>query len=453
MRDSADFDDYGVTRRGKKRGKFHDDEAAYAKRDRHRPRLQAEEANDATDGLPEGDRWSTWDQSTPTERGPKPHPKWLVTDLAAVDYELGVLKTGKEADVFLLRRGVPGTDRSCLLAAKRYRDATHRQFHRDAGYLEGRRVRESRVNRAVANRSDFGRQAIAGQWAQAEFDALVQLQAARVPVPYPVQILGTEVLLEFIGDDDGTAAPRLAETRPGGRLLASLWEQFVAALDALARLGYAHGDLSPYNLLVHQGRLVVIDLPQVVDVIAHPAGRDFLARDARNVATWFAARGLPAADPDALALRAAEQAGLALLLGSPGAGAVGLVAAAAEQVVHHLAGALLGLLDRLALAQVGDRVLRLLPGVAGAQVVERRPRALGRLAGAQVAQLGCGALAALAVLEVLHPAGRALGSGRGLVAQVSRPLGTPLLSGLGARAPPLRQPRGQVVDKAHDYLR
>lgn len=69
-------------------------------------------------------RWSTWDQSTPTERGPKPHPKWLVTDLAAVDYELGVLKTGKEADVFLLRRGVPGTDRSCLLAAKRYRDAT-----------------------------------------------------------------------------------------------------------------------------------------------------------------------------------------------------------------------------------------------------------------------------------------------------------------------------------------
>jgi len=47
-------------------------------------------------------------------------------------------------------------------------------------------------------------------------------------------------------------------------------------------------------------------------VIAHPAGRDFLVRDARNVATWFAARGLPGADPDALALRVTEQAGLAL---------------------------------------------------------------------------------------------------------------------------------------------
>jgi RIO kinase 1 len=311
MRDSADSDDYGVTGRGRKRGKFDDEQPGFAKRNRHRPRLQAEDVRDATDGLPEGDRWSTWDQSTPLERGPKPHPKWLVTDLAAVDSELGILKTGKEADVYLIRRHVPGTDRSCLLAAKRYRDAEHRLFHRDAGYLEGRRVKESRINRATASRSAFGKQMIAGQWANAEFTALCRLHAARVPVPYPVQVTGTEVLLEFIGDADGTAAPRLAETRPGDKLLVSLWEQFTAALDTLARQGLAHGDLSPYNLLVHQGRLVLIDLPQVVDVIAHPTGRDYLARDARNVAAWFAARGLPAADPDALARRAAEQAGLA----------------------------------------------------------------------------------------------------------------------------------------------
>jgi RIO kinase 1 len=310
MRDSADSDDYGVTRRGRKRGKFDYDEPG-SKRQWHLPRLEAEDAGDATDGLTEGDRWSTWDQSTPTERGPRPHPQWLVTDLAAVDAELGILKTGKEADVYLIRRYVPGTDRSCLIAAKRYRDAEHRLFHRDAGYLEGRRGRESRVNRATANRTAFGKQMIAGQWASAEFTALCRLHRAKVPVPYPVQITGTEVLLEFIGDDDGTAAPRLAETRPGERLLASLWEQFVAVLDTLAQHGLAHGDLSPYNLLVQHGRLIIIDLPQVVDVIAHPGGRDFLARDARNVATWFAARGLPGADPDALALRVAEQAGLA----------------------------------------------------------------------------------------------------------------------------------------------
>jgi RIO kinase 1 len=311
MRDSADSDDYGVTRRGRKRGKF-DEELVYAKRDRHLRRLTAEDAHDATDGLPEGDRWSTWDQSIPTERGPRPHPKWLVTDLAAVDSELGILKTGKEADVYLIRRYVPGTDKSCLLAAKRYRDATHRQFHRDSGYLEGRRVRESRVNRAVVNRSEFGRQAIAGQWANAEFNALARLYNARVPVPYPVQILGTEILLEFIGDADGTGAPRLAETRPDPAELDRLWNQLVEAMTTLASAGFAHGDLSPYNLLVHRGRLVMIDLPQVVDIISHPNGRGFLDRDAKNVATWFARAGHPGADPEALARLVAEEARLAL---------------------------------------------------------------------------------------------------------------------------------------------
>jgi RIO kinase 1 len=295
VRDSA------PTRRGKRR--FDDDEPLSAKRDFHRATLPAEDAFDAVDGLPVGDRWSTWDQSTAGERGPRPHPDWLVTELAAVDTELGVLKTGKEADVFLLRRHVPETDRSCLLAAKRYRSAEHRMFHRDAGYLEGRRVKESRTNRAIANRTSFGREVIAAQWAAAEFGALCQLYTAGVPVPYPVQILGTEVLLEFIGDADGTAAPRLAETRLRGGELIGVWDQLVEALVTLARHGLAHGDLSAYNLLVHDGRLVMIDLPQVVDVVANPRGGEFLDRDAANVGKWFTARGLggAATGPEELA--------------------------------------------------------------------------------------------------------------------------------------------------------
>ena len=115
-------------------------------------------------------------------------------------------------------------------------------FQRDSEYLEGRRVRESRVNRAIAARSAAGRAMISTQWASAEFAALSLLCAAGLPVPYPVQILGTELLLEFIGEPDGTAAPRLAEIRPAGGEFASLWDQLVAALCGLARLGYAHGD-------------------------------------------------------------------------------------------------------------------------------------------------------------------------------------------------------------------
>jgi RIO kinase 1 len=289
------YDGKFTSGRGKR---FDDDGPTTAKRVRGRRALPSIEQFDTTDGLPEGDRWSTWDQSIPTARGPRPYPDWLVTELAAVDTELGILKTGKEADVFLLRRGVPGTDRSCLLAAKRYRSTDHRMFRRDAGYLEGRRTRDSRENRAAANRSTFGRQLIAGQWAGTEFAALARLSAAGVPVPYPVQILGTELLLEFIGDADGTAAPRLAETRPGADELASLWDQLVRALVDLARDGLAHGDLSAYNVLVHEGRLVMIDLPQVVDVIANPRGAFFLTRDAENIGRWFAHHGLAGTSPE-----------------------------------------------------------------------------------------------------------------------------------------------------------
>ncbi|WP_052434939.1 serine protein kinase RIO [Streptacidiphilus melanogenes] len=242
---------------------------------------------------PEGDRWSTWDQSTPTEKGPEPRPDWVVTELAAVDTELGIVKTGKEADVFLLERAVPGTDRRTLMAAKRYRDGHHRLFHRDAGYLEGRSHKESRVSRAMAKRTEFGKQAIAGQWAAAEFAALSRLWLAGASVPYPVQILGTEILMEFVGDESGAAAPRLAQVRPEEADLDDLWDQLGQSLSLLARDGYAHGDLSAYNILVHEGRLVIIDVPQIVDVIANPRGRDFLERDVRNVGAWFVARGLP----------------------------------------------------------------------------------------------------------------------------------------------------------------
>ncbi len=260
-----------------RRRRFDDDEPHHLK---HLPRSAPEPTDD--DAPQVGDRWSTWDLSTAGERGPRPHPDWVVTELAAVDTELGIIKTGKEAD---------------------------------AGYLEGRRVRESRTNRAMAKRTGFGREAIAGQWAAAEFAALYRLWEVGIQlgvqvVPYPVQILGTELLLEFLGSEDGEAAPRLAQLRPDPAELADLWRQTVDALTVLARCQIAHGDLSAYNVLVHEGRLVLIDLPQVVDVVANPHGARLLHRDVRNVGTWFAGRGLAGVDVDELTRDLMREAGI-----------------------------------------------------------------------------------------------------------------------------------------------
>jgi RIO kinase 1 len=296
--------EHETMRRGRK---FDDDDSHFLKRGRLEPHLHEDP------DLPDtGDRWSTWDGAM---HGPEPRPDWVRTEHRAVDTELGMIKTGKEADVHLVRRAVPDTDKISMLAAKRYRDGQHRLFHRDAGYLEGRRVRRSRENRAMTNRTAFGKEMIAGQWATAEFGALSRLwligqESGLVRVPYPVQLDGTEVMLEFIGDwDTGEAAPRLAQVRAEPDELRDLWEQMTDALSVMARAQVAHGDLSPYNTLVHEGRLVLIDLPQIVDVIANPQGADFIARDVKNVATWFAARGLDV-EPEALLERLLYEAGL-----------------------------------------------------------------------------------------------------------------------------------------------
>ncbi|WP_442875042.1 serine protein kinase RIO [Actinoplanes sp. NBC_00393] len=292
-------------RRGRR--KFDDDEADFLKISRLEPALQED-----PDLPEEGDRWSTWDGAL---HGPDPRPDWVRTEHGAVDSELGMLKTGKEADVFLVRRELPGTGQVSMLAAKRYRDGEHRMFHRDAGYLEGRRVRRSREMRAMTNRTSFGKELIAGQWAAAEFGALGRLweigaESGLVRVPYPVQLIGTELMMEFIGDwETGEAAPRLAQVRADEDGLADLWQQMTDALSVLARAQVAHGDLSPYNTMVHEGRLVLIDLPQIIDVIANPRGGEFIARDVNNVANWFRSRGL-AVDAEGLIERLHYEAGL-----------------------------------------------------------------------------------------------------------------------------------------------
>jgi len=211
MRDSADSDDYGVTRRGKKRG---------SSATTRPPTRSATGISQARSGRrPRRHRWPSrkatgvdLGSSTPTERGPKPHPKWLVTDLARLTTSWRP-QDGKEADV-ISSSAAACPDRQVLPARRQALPGpTHRQSPGRRLLWKAAAVRESPGQPGRRNRSDFGRQAIAGSGRTAEFNALTQLYNARVPVPYPVQILG-RTPPRVHRDSDGTGAPRLAETPP-----------------------------------------------------------------------------------------------------------------------------------------------------------------------------------------------------------------------------------------------
>lgn len=231
------------------------------------------------------------------------NPDWLVLE-PFVEIDLGTLKTGKEAQVDVVERtGADG--HTCLLARKRYlpRTVTAKgtlealgvqrasTFHNDVEYREGRQFRKTRDRRAVEAMTTYGKRLLQDRWTGHEYDVMVRLWSAGVSVPYPVAYADDLFWLEYVGGLDG-AAPQLAGARLDRRQLDSAWDQLVEALHAMTVEGIVHADLSAFNLLWWEGRLVVIDLPQAVDLAANPQGLEFLHRDVLNVADWFARRGV-----------------------------------------------------------------------------------------------------------------------------------------------------------------
>lgn len=229
-------------------------------------------------------------------------PTWLV-DEPFVDVDLGVLRTGKEAQIELVER--TGSGRSCLLARKWYlpRSVTDKgqlramgmqkasTFRNDVRYREGRQYRKSRDRRAIEQMTTYGKRLLQDRWTGHEHRVMSLLWRAGVQVPYPVSYQDDRFLLEYVGRRD-QAAPQLAGARLDRRTLDAVADQLIEGLRAITAAGWAHGDLSAYNLLWWEERLWFIDFPQAVDLAANPQGLDFLHRDVTTVCRWFQRRGL-----------------------------------------------------------------------------------------------------------------------------------------------------------------
>ncbi|QDS92434.1 RIO1 family protein [Roseimaritima multifibrata] len=190
--------------------------------------------------------------------------------------------SGKEAQVFLVRCG---EETRC---AKVYKDVAKRSFKNAVQYQEGRKIRNSRRQRAIEKRSKFGRDQQEVVWQQTEVDALYKLAEAGVRVPKAYGFFDGVLLMELITDGEGGVAPRLNDITMSAEQAIKDHATVMTYVLRMLCAGLVHGDLSEFNVLQDETGPVIIDFPQVVSASGNNNAKDMLLRDVRNITQYYA---------------------------------------------------------------------------------------------------------------------------------------------------------------------
>jgi len=191
-----------------------------------------------------------------------------------VDAFGGPISSGKEATVYLALGGEAYGE----VAVKIYRINAS-----DFGDMREYLVGDPRFEELGGNKKR-----VVLAWTRKEFANLKRAAKAGVRVPTPIAVERNVLVMEFLGDD-GDHAPTLDDAH-----LENPETAFEVVREYMRRLydvGLVHGDLSEYNIVVHDGELCFIDLGQAV-TIHHPNSDDFLTRDCANVASFFQRQGM-----------------------------------------------------------------------------------------------------------------------------------------------------------------
>lgn len=191
------------------------------------------------------------------------------------------LMSGKEATVYVVR-----CDQE-IRCAKVYKEASQRSFRQAASYQEGRKVKNSRQERAMEKGTRYGRKMQEEVWQNAEVDALYRLAAAGVRVPKPYICFEGVLLMELLTDANGNAAPRLNDVPLNEAMALDYHAQLLKQVVLMLCAGVVHGDLSEYNILVDATGPVIIDLPQAIDAAGNTEAGAMLERDVNNLRNFF----------------------------------------------------------------------------------------------------------------------------------------------------------------------
>jgi RIO kinase 1 len=221
-------------------------------------------------------------------------PLDILLDDGVIDEVLGRLKSGKEANIYLVERG------GQVVAAKVYKHQDQRSFKNNSAYKEGRKVRNSRTQRAIEGGGRFGRAAAEQAWKSMESQTLNLLYARGVRVPCPIMFYEGVLLMELVTDAGGAPAPRLIEVALEREAARAIYLDLRAQIIGMLCCETIHGDLSPYNVLAAAGGPTIIDFPQSISAAHNTRAEHFFQRDFQNVVHHLAA-----ADPS-LAIHAAD---------------------------------------------------------------------------------------------------------------------------------------------------
>jgi RIO kinase 1 len=224
---------------------------------------------------------------------------------------LARVKGGKEASVYRCQ-ATPSIGGG-LVAAKVYRPNMFRNLRNDALYREGRgvlsaeghdlnqSVHTDRMQRALGKKTAYGRQVAHTSWLMHEFKTLQTLHAAGGAVPKPFAASENAILMSYHGDES-RAAPILQDVALDVDEARALFNVVLWNVELMLKHNLIHGDLSPYNILYWEGRITIIDFPQVINSQGNGSARFVLERDITRMCDYFAEQGVER-DAEAVAHR------------------------------------------------------------------------------------------------------------------------------------------------------
>ncbi|PWA03460.1 hypothetical protein BB558_000375 [Smittium angustum] len=129
-------------------------------------------------------------------------------------------------------------------------------------------------------------------WAEKEMRNLKRIFQAGICCPEPLALRQHVLVMDFLGDKDGWAYPRLKDAVIKSSRYPELYFQIVSDMRVMYQVcKLVHADLSEYNILYNAKKLYIIDVSQSVEH-DHPYALDFLRSDCTNINEYFRKNGV-----------------------------------------------------------------------------------------------------------------------------------------------------------------